>query len=66
MAKTTQKSAGKFTVKGGKDKMFGQMGAKPSKPGVISQSQSGKGGKFAYGGKGHMFGKQTSSPAKAR
>jgi hypothetical protein len=66
MAKTTQKSGGKFTVKGGKGKMFGQMGAKPAKAGVISQSQSGKGGKFAYGGKGHMFGKQSATPAKAR
>lgn len=64
MAKTSQKSSGKFTAKGGNGKMFGQQGAKPAKPGVISQSQSGKGGKFAYGGKGKMFGKQSASPAK--
>lgn len=66
MAKATTKSSGKFTVKGGKGKMFGQMGAKPSKPGMISQSQPGKGAKFPQGGRGKMFGKQTASPAKPR
>lgn len=64
MARGTTKPAGKYTVRGGNGKMFGKQGAKPAKPGVISTSQSGSGGKFAVGGKGKMFGKQYASPAK--
>lgn len=51
-------------VKGGSGHMFGQMGAKPAKPGVISTLAMGKGPMYASGGKTKMFGKQTASPAK--
>lgn len=58
MAKSKVKSskAGGFGLAGGKGHMFGKQGVKPSKPGVISESSSGKGAKFASGGKGKMFG----------
>lgn len=64
MAKTSSKPAGKFTARGGSGKMFGKMGAKPSKGGVISQSQAGKGAKFPSGGRGKMFGKSGANPAR--
>jgi hypothetical protein len=49
------KTMGSKPVKGGKGKMFGQMGAKPSKPGVITHSQPGKSSFPVKGGSGHMF-----------
>lgn len=64
MAKAAQKSSSKYTVRGGKGHMFGEMGARPAKPGVISESQPGKGQMFARGGNGHMFGFTGSKPAK--
>lgn len=64
MAKVQAKASGKFVARGGSGKMFGQMGAKPSKPGVISESQMGKGDNYACGGTTKMFGKQSATPAK--
>lgn len=62
MAKATTKSSS--PVRGGKGKMFGQMGAKPSKPGVITHSQPGKTSFGVKGGKGHMFGEIEAGPQK--
>lgn len=68
MAKTTKVTSGpkpNWGKLGGKGKMFGEMGANPAKPGQISESQPGKGQKFAGGGGGKMFPQQGAKPAKA-
>jgi hypothetical protein len=62
MPKATSKPS--TPVKGGKGKMFGQMGAKPSKPGVISHSQPGKTAFGVKGGKGKMFSEMEAGPQK--
>jgi hypothetical protein len=59
-SKTTQ------FAKGGSGHMVGQQGVKPSRPGAISVSSSGKSSFGIKGGNGHMFGKQTASPAKVQ
>lgn len=53
-------------VKGGKGKMFGQMGAGKVPSGTTSPTKAGKSSFGHHGGSGKMFGFSGSKPAKPR